>query len=530
MDGRTDEAPPRHEREQQHRLLKRQFEELQARYRELADHRAPLSRMGDWLLHHAAEGVAFLEHGAVGLANRRFFKLIPPGRRWVCVSDPGFVTGPSLAESLARLVSPRSEQDARPRTLLFRSGEPTLCFLEVQLRPFDDGSDRWVAVARDATEMELLRQREEEAGLRDRFLAMLAHELRNPLTAIVGASEIILRSQDPHRIRRAAETVLAQARHEARLVEDLLDTARVRQGKIALRRERTDLRELLQEAAAATEEHRRVNGVTFELRVPHEPAWVYADRSRVVQCAVNLLTNAAKFTPEGGRNCLELETAGDTAVIRVTDTGVGIEPEMLPHVFDVFSQSDASLDRSQGGLGLGLALVKSLAELHGGQVRASSRGPGAGAAFEIRIPAMPDGAIEEEIPQSPVSPAARAAPVERGRCVLLVEDNAATRETLAELLEDEGYRVLPAGDGRSALELAAKEQPEVILTDIGLPGMDGFTLARWIRAALPGARLVAMSGYSRAEDLEHARDAGFDGYVVKPVEFPALLDQIRRAA
>jgi CheY-like chemotaxis protein len=308
-----------------------------------------------------------------------------------------------------------------------------------------------------------------------------------------------------------------------------------------------ELRGLLRQAAGATEEHRRQADVRFRLHLPRRPVWAEADPTRIVQCAVNLLVNAAKFTPPGGENCLELETRRDLAWVRVRDTGIGIEPAALPGVWQVFTQGDASLDRSQGGLGLGLPLVKSLVELHGGGVLAASDGPGRGAEFAFWLPLLKDEGLrkdeggrmkDESEPPNAEAPRGHPTPnagslhpsafiLHPSRRVLVVDDNLAARETLCDLLEGEGYAVIGAASAAEALEQARREPPDVVVSDIGLPGADGFDLAARFRSELPHTRLIALSGYSQDEYRARAREAGFDAYLVKPMDLPGLLEQIR---
>lgn len=517
-----DSSDPR--QEEYHRLQQR-YRELLSKYQASVGLRTRSHWLGAWLLHHADEGVAFIREGAIHTANRRFYELSGHGRLWSLTHEEPASRGERLTAVLIRLAESLDGEEESRQTVYVRSEQPELCVLEASLQRLAGAPAETAVVLRDTTQAELLRRQSEEAVRRDQVLATVAHELRNPLAPIVSAAELILHAAEDPRITQAAQTILQQARHEARLVEDLLDAARIREGKIALHTARLDLRQPLREAAAATDEHRRAAGVRFELRLPFEPVWVEADPERIVQCAVNLLVNAAKFTPEGGKNRLVLLRIDEAAWVRVEDTGVGIEPAMLRRVFDVFSQGEQSLDRAQGGLGLGLPLVRSLVDLHGGGVRASSPGPGQGAEFAFWLPlAEPPEEVSTPDPK-PESASAGAPPPAAVPCrrLLVVEDNRAARETLCDLLEIEGYEVLAAESAPAALDLARRERPDAVISDIGLPGMDGFALAAQLRADLPGTLLIALSGYSQPSEQTHGAEAGFHAYLVKLVDLPSLL-------
>jgi signal transduction histidine kinase/CheY-like chemotaxis protein len=364
---------------------------------------------------------------------------------------------------------------------------------------------------------------EAEAASRakDEFLAMLGHELRNPLAAIASASQVleeVAGAGADGSQRRLTGIVARQARHLSRMVDDLLDVSRVSSGKIALSRESVDLRDVAERAVAAFREAGRIT--RHELSVSAESAVVYGDPTRLEQIVWNLLDNALKYTPPGGRVSLTVTATPRTASLGVCDTGVGIAPELLPHIFDLFVQARRSIDRAEGGLGLGLTLVRRLVELHGGTVTASSAGPGQGSAFIVRLPTLVESPDQASRPSgtSPSSP----------RRVLVVEDNPDAREALALLLESWGHRVEQAGDGLMGLEVARANPPDVALIDVGLPGIDGYTLAREIRATpqCGAVRLIALTGYSRSSDRERGYEAGFDAYLVKPVDPAQLLETL----
>jgi signal transduction histidine kinase len=333
-----------------------------------------------------------------------------------------------------------------------------------------------------STQLEELRSAREAIRHKDEFLAMLAHELRNPLAPILTAIEVLrARSADPAAVRQAMEIVERQVRHQARLLDDLLDVSRITRGVIDLHRRPVDLAEVVsravETATAVVDGRRRRLSIT---QAP-EPLPLDADPVRLAQVISNLLTNAAKFTPPGGRLGLRTERDGATALLRVTDTGAGIPPEMLDRVFDMFTQVDSSLARSQGGLGIGLTLVKTLVELHGGTVAAHSPGPGRGSEFVVRLP----------LSATP-GPLVRSGerPRRRRRQVLIVEDNADAREVLSELLRLDGHEVLLAEDGLRGIEMALLHRPEVVLIDIGLPGVSGYDVA----ADPNGARARCQAG------------------------------------
>ncbi|HSS29147.1 MAG TPA: response regulator [Usitatibacter sp.] len=354
---------------------------------------------------------------------------------------------------------------------------------------------------------------------KDEFLAMLAHELRNPLGPIRNAVEILRMSEDRATRERARELVGRQVRHLARLVDDLLEVSRITQRKVVLRRTTVALAEVFDSACELGRDTFEANGQSFVARLPEQPVWLEVDPVRLSQVVGNLLHNAAKFTPRGGR--IELDArVEDGLVISVADNGVGISPEMLPTVFELFSQADRSLERSQGGLGIGLSLVKGLVEMHGGRVEVRSDGPGKGSVFTIRLPRSviapsPGASVSSEAPQ-PVQSVPRR--------ILVVEDNPDAAESLRLLLTGLGHQVDVVNDGREAVDAARRLRPDVILLDIGLPGVDGFHIAKALRG-LPetsAARLIAVSGYGQEKDRERSKEAGFDLHFVKPVD-PRML-------
>jgi signal transduction histidine kinase/ActR/RegA family two-component response regulator len=356
---------------------------------------------------------------------------------------------------------------------------------------------------------------------KDQFLAMLAHELRNPLAAITNASNLLDDGRAGSEMQERARNVIRrQARHLARLTDDLLDAARALLGKVALQSRPLDLASVAAQAVRTLAAAGRSDG--HRIVEDFQSAWVSGDPVRLDQVVGNLLENAVKYTPAGGTITLSVRREGDSAVLRVADTGVGIPPELAGRVFDLFVQGPRDIDRNQGGLGIGLTLVRRLVELHGGKVEVHSAGEGKGAEFALRLPA-----IEVPADAAPVPVASRDG---ASRTVLLVEDNEDARETLQTLLEMIGHRVDSARDGVTGVEKALAIVPDVAIVDIGLPGIDGFEVARRIRAAL-GDRvlLVALTGYGAEEDRARVLAAGFDAHVTKPADISELQVLLERA-
>ncbi|MGZ8317159.1 MAG: response regulator [Telluria sp.] len=368
-------------------------------------------------------------------------------------------------------------------------------------------------------EMEERQAAERKSHAKDEFLAMLGHELRNPLSAISSAASLIgLNGAGPDTVGRAKMIIQRQSQHLSRIVDDLLDLSRAMSGKILLARQPLDVSNLV----ASCLETFRATGRTgnYMLNVDLAPGWVDGDPTRLEQIASNLIDNALKYTPPGGTIGISIEEVGDEVVLTVRDSGVGIAPELLPHVFDVFVQGAITIDRAQGGLGIGLALVRRLVELHGGSVCALSDGTSAGSTFEIRLPrAAPvaSNAAEPVLDDNAGKPT-----------VLLIEDNDDGREMMATMLDAYGYVVSHAGDGVQGVEMALAEAPDVALVDIGLPGIDGYEVARRLRKdpATRAIKLIALTGYGLAEDQRRVLEAGFDLHLVKPVGIDKLLEAI----
>lgn len=367
---------------------------------------------------------------------------------------------------------------------------------------------------------QLVRTRDDEARRKDEFLAILAHELRNPLAALAGAGAVLRQAVPAHDAAAAAAVVTRQAATLGRLVDDLLDLSRVTRGTLELRRTRVDLGGV---AAHALETGRplleaRAHRVVFEPAAGPLP--VHGDPVRLEQIVLNLLSNAAHYTPRGGEVTLSSGARDGAAEVRVRDSGRGIPRDMLDRIFEIFTRAgEPSPAGVGGGLGIGLTVSRRLAEMHGGTLTASSEGEGRGSEFVLRI------GLAEAAPDAPESPEPAPAPRERGRSrlrILVVDDNRDNADMTAALVEAWGHQVALAYDGDEALRRAAEFDPQVVLTDLGLPGLDGYAVAAALRSRPDPPRLIAMSGYGQEADRDRAREAGFEEHLVKPVDFGAL--------
>ncbi len=352
---------------------------------------------------------------------------------------------------------------------------------------------------------------------KDEFLAMLAHELRNPLSPILNAVHLLRLQGDENLVQQEARSIIErQVGQLAHLVDDLMEVARFTSGKIRLHPARLDMRGVVERAVESARPLIDRRRHILDVDVPDEPVWMEADPRRLEQVVVNLLNNAAKYTDEGGHIRVVVRSVGREMVLSVRDTGVGIDLEQFPDIFDLFTQADRSLDRSQGGLGIGLSLVQRLVDMHGGTVEVRSEGLGLGSEFTIRLP-LP----RSPAPEPPPTPAGSTGRPAQTRRVLVVDDNVDSAEILARLLRKSGHDVRTAYTGPTALEVAVAHSPDVALLDIGLPGLNGYEVARRLRQypQLDGVRLVAMTGYGQESDLRLAMEAGFDEHLVKPVDF-----------
>jgi signal transduction histidine kinase len=360
---------------------------------------------------------------------------------------------------------------------------------------------------------------------KNEFLAMLAHELRNPLGPILNALAVLrARGTIDPLVQRQGEIVKRQVDHMARLVSDLLDVSRIAQGKLTLQRTPLDLVESVRGCAGDYRETLESVSIGLQVVLPDAPMLVHGDHVRLCQAVGNLLNNARKFTPGGGLVTVELrrdpQAEIERAAVTVRDTGAGIPAAMLPRIWESFVQGEQDLARTQGGLGLGLALVKVIVEMHGGAVSVTSPGPGLGSEFTLSLPLLATGA-HPSLPTATTRPVLTA----RGRRVLLIEDNRDAAETMQELLECEGHEVCLAFSGPDGLEAARSWEPDLVLCDIGLPGMSGYQVAEALRRdpSTRGLRVVALSGYAQPEHIAQGDEAGFDDYLAKPVDPDELL-------
>jgi signal transduction histidine kinase/CheY-like chemotaxis protein len=379
------------------------------------------------------------------------------------------------------------------------------------------------------------RQRQYDArgaiSAREQFLAMLGHELRNPLAAILFSTDLLGRrfGHDAGVVKPLA-AIDRQTRHLSRLVDDLLDVGRVTSGKITLKREQLDLVALCARSVEAHQMMAETHGVSLVFTSGMKPIVVDGDIVRLEQVATNLLTNAIKYTPRGGQVQAWVLREGDHALLRVEDTGVGIPREHLSSIFELFAQAPTTLDRSRGGMGLGLTLVRALVELQGGTVTAHSAGPDQGSRFEVRLPCVEAGAAVEapapELGQVIENERHRRPP---GLRIVVIDDNVDVREALIELLALKGHSVEEAADGPQGLTRIMSTRPDAALIDIGLPGFDGYELARRARRKFGDSLLlIAMTGYGQAEDNRRAFEAGFDGHITKPVSIDEVESALRR--
>jgi PAS domain S-box-containing protein len=457
-----------------------------------------------------------------------------PATRWL--EEPGFWLSKVHPEDRAAAVAAcRKAEEGHDQDVEYRAetADGEVLWLRNLIYAVRDGGrvSRLRGVMVDATERkqaeQALRRHAQElseaAEHKDEFLAVLAHELRNPLAPIRNALHVLELRGGQQPAREWAQDVLErQVGHLTRMVNDLLDVSRITRGKVVLKRERIDLVRLVR---AAVEDQRAAlerGGLAVELSLPPQSLWVLGDATRLAQVVDNLLSNAGKFTRPGGR--VLIEVGGDGRQVRVTvrDTGMGIAPELLPRIFQTMTQADRTLDRTGGGLGLGLALVKGLVEMHDGRVKASSAGLDRGAEFTFWLPLVRS--LADAVGGPDRMPAAK-----KPLRILMVEDNRDGAETLRALLQLAGHEVALACSGPAGVELARQFRPDVVLCDIGLPGMDGYAVGRALRRdpLTSGARLIVLSGYGQEEDRRKSREAGFDLHLTKPVD-PMELQQLLR--
>ena len=496
-------------------------------------------RANEALRRNEAHLLSLFEQTAAGIAESDLAGRIVSVNERYCQ-----ILGRSRAELVGRLIEELTHPDDLAQTaLLFRKLVRGGAAFEIEkryLRP--DGSAVWanttvslirdtgnasaniaLAVVLDITERKRAEEKLKEADRRkDEFLAMLAHELRNPLAPIGAAADLLRMAQlDQTRLAQTSAIISRQVRHMTGLIDDLLDVSRVTRGLVKLSPVSLDVRTIVSDAVEQVRASIEARRHHLTVQLAPDSALIWADRKRMVQVLVNLLHNAVKYTPEEGRITVAIEVQPERVLFAVQDNGIGMSAELISSAFDLFTQAERSLDRSQGGLGIGLALVRSLVELHHGTVGAESAGRGLGSRFTVSLPRLvepfrlPGAAQEEATPTTPPRPLK----------VLIVDDNADAAAMLAMFLESRGHRVMVEHDSHAALERAACEAPDACLLDIGLPGMDGNALARALRAQAQtvSAVLIAVTGYGQERDRRDALEAGFDHHFVKPVDTAAIL-------
>ncbi|WP_280150404.1 ATP-binding protein [Piscinibacter sp. XHJ-5] len=389
--------------------------------------------------------------------------------------------------------------------------------------PFHDGDGRVFGAVNVLVDITDRKRVEEALHLADRnkndFLAMLAHELRNPLAPIRNGLQI-MRMAGVHGTVAADACAMMERQlgHMVRLIDDLLDVSRITKGKVNLQKERVDIATVVQDAVETSRQLIEASGHSLRVSLPDKPVHVHADRTRLAQVFANLLNNSAKYTPAGGRIEMSVRRQGTDVMVSVKDNGTGIQRELLPSIFDAFMQADRSLERSQGGLGIGLSLVKGLVQMHGGSVEARSDGPGTGSEFVVRLSDVI--APEEGDPTG-------LAPVDSGETayrILIVDDNVDAAVSLSMMLKLMGHETLTVHDGEAAVEAASSFRPHVVLLDIGLPKLNGYDACRRMRAIAGGEHvvLIALTGWGQDEDKRHSKDAGFNFHMIKPVDPQAL--------
>jgi PAS domain S-box-containing protein len=514
-DGRVAEVMLIHEDVTERLLADRQLRDSELRLKQLANTIPQLAWIAD-------------RHGSVDWYNDRWYEYtgttLDEMQRggWERVNDPQVL--PAVMEAWQHSIA---TGEPFQMTFPLRGRDGTYRPFFTLVAPLKDHAGQvvnWFGTNTDVSPLHEAEQARQEGERRkDEFLAMLAHELRNPLAPISTAAQLLkVPDDDPDRLARVGEIIERQVLHMTKLVDDLLDVSRVTRGLITLHDETVDLGSV---AAAALEQAlpiMQAAGHTFVPPRGMQGLLVRGDRIRLVQVLSNLLNNATKYSPPGTRIELQAQVEAGRVRISVRDNGLGIAHDFLPYVFDLFTQATRTPDRSQGGLGIGLALVKRLVEMHGGEVSAASAGLGQGSCFTFTLPLVEASSLPASVPAPAQVP---DAPGAAGQVrVLVVDDNTDAAETLADLLQWKGYEVRTAADASAAMEVALGFRPEVYILDIGLPDIDGYELARRLRAeaSLPAATFIALTGYGQARDRERSRAAGFDHHLVKPVDPQAL--------
>lgn len=465
--------------------------------------------------------------------NRRFCQITGFSEEELLERTYGDITHPEDRGRDLALTDPvrRGENDTWEIEKRYLRKDGQVAWVHVSGRLVRDAAGRphrTVASIRDITaQKQAERALQEAARRKDEFLATLAHELRNPLSPVrTGVALLRARGAGDPALRRPLEIIDRQVGHMARLLDDLLDVSRITRNKLELRRERVTLDAVLQSALETSRPHIDAAAHTVSVTLPPEPIELHADPIRLAQVFSNLLNNSAKYTERGGRIAIHAWREGSSVVVSVKDTGIGIAPEALPHVFEMFSQASPALDRAQGGLGIGLSLVRALVELHGGRIEARSEGAGRGTEMVTRLPVLgrstgagADAGAREA--------GARGAP---GFRIVVADDLPDNAETLAMLLEHAGHEVHTVHDGEAAVAAADRLRPDVLFLDIGMPRLNGYEAARRIRSEPWGAGmvLIAATGWGQKEDQERARLAGFDFHLTKPIQPATLLDLLGR--
>ncbi|OAI54419.1 hypothetical protein AYO47_02925 [Planctomyces sp. SCGC AG-212-M04] len=456
----------------------------------------------------AEEGVVFLDPGAViGYAN----------------AAAEFLLGRGPSELVGERFDLPSVPSDDPIHVNVISHDGTLRLVELRIEPLANGRDGTLLLRlKDVTAYhQRVSDARNETRQRDEFLAMLSHELRNPLAAIQSSAVLLAKdSLSPQSRREASEVLTRQFVHLTRILDDLLDVTRVLRGKLSIVSERVALDRVLSDAVEAVASRVTQRGHRFQADLPEQELWVWGNPTRLEQIVVNLLVNSIKFTPPGGRISLSAVPEGTEVVISVRDNGPGIPAELLPRIFDPFVQGAQTLARSDGGLGIGLMLVRTFVHLHGGSIDVCPNDDGRGVTFSVRLPLLPcESNLSEQTKDEAADDSLR---------ILLVEDSDDARRMLRMLLEGDGHHVIEAADGLSGLKAVLEQRPDVALVDIGLPAMDGYELAQRVRLEAHGTApyLIALTGYGTPEDVRKSLNAGFDDHMVKPVHLPELFRRL----
>jgi len=454
----------------------------------------------------------------------------------------GYTADEIIGTHFSRFYTPDDRAQKLPQRLLARAvaegqaldegwrvrKDGGLFWADVVITPLYDHGELcgYGKVTRDLTARRHIESLQRNESRMQEFLAMLSHELRNPLAPVLNALRLLRRNPDLANDPNVG-VIDRQITHMSRLVDDLLDIGRITRGKILLQRKRHDLNRLVTQAVEASQALVDARGHALDLQLAHDVLAIDADETRIVQILANLIGNAAKFTPEGGSIVVSTAAVAAEVEVRVRDTGVGIPAATLREVFDLFVQGDRGLDRAEGGLGIGLTLVRRLADMHGGSVSASSEGPGKGSEFVVRLPRAAD--VQPETDYGTNEAGAGAASSTSLR-IVVVDDNRDFAATLSSLLELSGHEVAVVNDGLSAFRLMMDYRPDVVLMDIGLPGMNGYELARKLRSTpeLANKTLIALTGYGQPEDRQRVVEAGFDKHLVKPIDADELLTMLER--